>query len=278
MDEGGAEAFGLHLHPVLRQVFRGQLALGAGGVDPALELAKGDLADDGVEHVLDLAGEQEAAALGVLFGVQELPEGELLAEDGGGFGEREGGAGHEHALIGGKALVDAVTEFVGERHDVPVAPLVVHEDVGVHRGDGRVAKGAAVLAGPGVGVDPALVEEALDDGCQPRREAPVGVEDDDLGVVPVVAGVDVLGQGRVAVPVFELVQAHPAGLEGVVAVRKAGVGASHGLDEGVDDLVLDLVGEVAPRDRALEVAPAVLDRLVLGEGVGDAGGRGGCCG
>ena len=134
-----------------------------------------------------------------------------------------------------------------------------------------MAEGAAILAGADGGVDPALVEEALDDGGETRRETAIGVEHDHLGVVPAAALVGVLGQGRVAVPMFEPVEAEPARLDRVVAVRQAGIGVAHRRDQGVDHPVLDLVGEVAARDRPLKRAPAVLDRLVLGQRVGDAG-------
>ena len=54
-------------------------------------------------------------------------------------------------------------------------------------------------------------------------------------------------------------------------MRDPRVGVAGGLDESVDDLVLDLVGEIARGDRALEPAPIVLDLLVLGQCVRDAG-------
>ena len=162
-----------------------------------------------------------------------------------------------------------MAELVGERHDVPGATLVVHQHVGMNARHGRVAKGAGVLARPRRGVDPVAGEEALENLGQRRREAPVGVEHDHLGVRPGDPAVAVLGQGRVAVPVFELLEPEPARLDPVIAMRQARPGVPDRGDQGVDHLVLDLVGEVAARDRAREVAPAVLDLLVLGERVGD---------
>ncbi len=52
------QALGLHRHPGLAQLLGSQLALAAGGVDAALEIVEGDLADDRVDHVLDLAGQK----------------------------------------------------------------------------------------------------------------------------------------------------------------------------------------------------------------------------
>jgi hypothetical protein len=52
-------------------------------------------------------------------------------------------------------------------------------------------------------------------------------------------------------------------------VRERGIGGLHRRRQRVHDLVLDEIGEIARRDRARELAPLVLDFLVLGEGVGD---------
>ena len=62
------ERFTLHRHPDVADRRGRQLALAAGVVQPALELAERDLADDGVEHVLDLGREQKPPAPGVGFG------------------------------------------------------------------------------------------------------------------------------------------------------------------------------------------------------------------
>ena len=65
------------------------------------------------------------------------------------------------------------------------------------------------------------------------------------------------------------VQAEPAGLELVVAVRQPAVIGGDGADEGVDHRVLDHVAAVAVAAGARVLAPGVLGRLVLGERVGD---------
>ncbi len=77
------------------------------------------------------------------------------------------------------------------------------------------------------------------------------------------------GKRRVAVPILQRRHAEPLGLELVIAMRQARIGLPHRRDQRVDHLVLDIVREIARRDRALELAPAVLDLLVLRERVGD---------
>ena len=52
-------------------------------------------------------------------------------------------------------------------------------------------------------------------------------------------------------------------------MRQARIGGLHRLDQRLDGLGLDAVGEVARRGDVREAAPAVGDLLVLGEGVGD---------
>jgi hypothetical protein len=69
--EGRPEAFGLHAHPQRVDVVGRQLALAARGVQLALEIVERDLADDGVDHVLDLAGQQHLA-LGVGLGAASI--------------------------------------------------------------------------------------------------------------------------------------------------------------------------------------------------------------
>ena len=56
----------------------------------ALEIVKRDLADDRVDHVLDLASQQRLPLGFVLGSVQKLAEGQHLAENAGGLGQRQG--------------------------------------------------------------------------------------------------------------------------------------------------------------------------------------------
>jgi len=59
----GAQALALHRQPDLADALGGQLAIPALGMDRALECVEGDLPHHGVDHVLDLAGEQRLALL-----------------------------------------------------------------------------------------------------------------------------------------------------------------------------------------------------------------------
>jgi len=92
--ERRAKALALHLHPDVAQALGTQFALRAFGVDAFFELVKGDLPDDGVHHVLDLAGEKDAPPLGAFFGLQHRLKGQHLAEDGRRFGQRQRRVGH----------------------------------------------------------------------------------------------------------------------------------------------------------------------------------------
>src|SRR5688500_4866875 len=56
-----AEAFALHFEPKLCQSFGREFARLPFGVHLSLEFVKGDLPDDGVQHVLDLLGKQRLA-------------------------------------------------------------------------------------------------------------------------------------------------------------------------------------------------------------------------
>ena len=130
-------------------------------------------------------------------------------------------------------------------------------------------EGAGGLARPGWHVDPGAVEEAPADRGQFRGEGVVGGEDPLLGLGPGDRAVLLLRQGRVAVPVLQLLQTQPLRLHRVVAVRQARIARAHGGDQRVHHLVLDHVGAVAGRSGARVVAPVVDDLLVLGERVGD---------
>ena len=167
--------------------------------------------------------------------------------------------------------MDAVAELVRERHHVARPPLVVHQHVRVHARHRRVAERAGVLARAQGGIDPAPREEAVDDLGERRREPAIGLQHDHLGVVPGHALVAVFGNRRIAIPVLQALQAKPARLERVIAMRQARIGRPDRGDQGVDHLVLDLIGEVARGDRARELAPAILQLLVLGQRVGDQG-------
>ncbi len=58
-----AQALALHAEPEFAEPLGGQFAIAAFGVDRALERIERDLPHHGVDHVLDLAGEQRLALL-----------------------------------------------------------------------------------------------------------------------------------------------------------------------------------------------------------------------
>ena len=72
---------------------------------------KGDLAHDGVQPVLDLAG-QEVAALGLGRLGQQALEHQPFAEDRSGLGQRQGGVGQQCALRRGHRLVHGGGQYV----------------------------------------------------------------------------------------------------------------------------------------------------------------------
>ena len=89
--KGRPEGLDLGLHPVLLEVFAQQLLFLPCGVDAGLEVVEGNLPDHGVEHVLDLACEQDLA-LGVVAGIsKQALESQHFPEHRRGFGERQRG-------------------------------------------------------------------------------------------------------------------------------------------------------------------------------------------
>ncbi len=240
-----AEARGLHLEPDVAQPLGAELAGAALFVDLGLEGMQRDLAHHGVEHVLDLGGQHDLAAHRVGLGLEQRLEGQHLAEHRGGLGQRERRVGQEVALRAREHLVAAMAELVRQGHDVAHLALVVHQQIGVRARHGRVRERARRLAGPRRRVDPRLVEELLSHRGKIGRERAVGPEHDLARLVPRDQPVRRLGQRRVAVPVVERLDAEPARLERVVAVRQPAVIVLHRGDQRVDDLVLDPVRQIA---------------------------------
>ena len=79
----------------------------------------------------------------------------------------------------------------------------------------------------------------------------------------------VFRQGGVAVPKIQLVAVEPARFELVIAMAEGGIAAGHRRDQRLDHFILDLISQIAGRDRPRVAAPFVLNLLVLGQGVGD---------
>src|SRR6185436_4681017 len=116
-------------------------------------------------------------------------------------------------------------------------------------------------------VDPVVVEEARDDHARLVRELAVRIDDDPTRVVPWDL-LRVARDRRRPVVVLEPVDSEQPSLEPVVALRDV-VPRRGRLDERVDRLVRRLVREVARRDPGRIAAHAVVDRLVLQNGVED---------
>src|SRR5438876_5616894 len=83
---------------------------------------------------------------------------------------RQGRAALEVANVARQVLVYPVAQLVGERHHVPKLVGEVHQDIRMSARHGTAAERPAPLAGPELGVDPALLEELADDAPGPRTE------------------------------------------------------------------------------------------------------------
>ena len=173
--EGPPQALGLNLKPDFAKPLRQDLTHAPLGMDPRLEAVEGDLPHYRIEHILDLAGQQQPAPPRVGLGIQDGAEGQHLAENARGFRKGERRAGSKIALrLTRQNLMHTMPQLMGERHHVPCTAMVVHEDIGMRGGHGRVGEGAAGLARPQPGVDPGAVEEALADLRQHRAEGAIG--------------------------------------------------------------------------------------------------------
>ena len=204
-----AEQLGLGLGPELADALDRELALvAARGVDAVLELVHRDLAEDGRDLALDRLGQQARGARpGSSASLEQAAEDDLLGEHRGRLGDRQRGVLVEDALLAGERLVQAVAELVGEGEHVAAAVGVVEHHVGVDRGDGRGAEGAAALDRRRRRVDPALVEEALDAISAARSENEANESSDQLAALLPGDLLVVAGDRRHAVVVGEALEA-----------------------------------------------------------------------
>jgi len=265
--ESIAKALRLDAHPERVDVVRCQLAVGAGRVQLAFEVVEGDLADHGVDHVLDLAGQEHLARRLVLCPGQQAAEGQHFAEDAGGLGQRQGRRGQHLALRGRQHLMNPVAKFMRQRHHVARLAEVVEHDIGVDLGHRRMGEGAGRLAGFHRGVDPAPLEERARDPRHLGGEGGIGTQHRVARLVPADGALFLDRQGRVAVPDLQPLQPQPFRLQPVVAVAEPRIGGDHGIAQRRDHLGLDMVGKVAAVLRIGHLAPAILDLLFLGQRV-----------
>ena len=161
--------------------------------------------------------------------------------------------------------VQAVPELVREREDVAPARRPVQQHVRMVRRHRVRAERAGAFSRAGGRVDPRAVEEALRGVGQLPGERSVRVEHQILGGAPADLRLDV-GDGSHAVVVGDAVEAEEPRLQRVPPLRDR-VATLHRVDEGLHGCVAGLVGEVAARDPAVEVAEPVVDGLVGEQGV-----------
>ena len=175
----------------------------------AFKVIEGDLAYHRVDHILDLAGQQDLA-LCVRSGViQHFLEGQHFAKDAGCFRQGQRCGGEQFALTSGQHLMNAVPKLMGQCHDIARFPQIVEHHVGVHIGDCRMSKGPWCLAGLDACIDPAFGEKRLGQVAHARVKGGVRIHDHALRRRPVDRAGVFDWQGRVAIPNLHLVEAQP---------------------------------------------------------------------
>ena len=158
-----------------------------------------------------------------------------------------------------------------QRHHVARPAVVVQQQIGMRARHGRMGEGAGRLARPHRRVDPAAARRTA------RRPPPARARTRRRPSAPcsrassqAIVAVLIVRQRRVAVPVLQLRQAEPARLQPVIAVRQARdswprTAATSASTTSSSTILERLREEIGAR----EVAPAVVDLLVLGQRVGD---------
>ena len=221
-----------------------------------------DLPHHGVDHVLDLAGEQGLALPAFVVSdssrlkVSISPNTLAVSASVSGVGAISAPSGRQH-------LMHAMAEFMRQRHHVARLALVVHQHVRVRRRRGRMRERAGRLARPHRRVDPAIGEETLGDIGHFGREAAIGRQHHLLRLGPGDGAGRRERQRRVAVPMRELLLFEPAGFQLVIAVRQLWIGRAQRSDQRIHHLALDAVVEMAGIRDVLEAAPAIGNFLSL---------------
>ena len=159
--QGRPKALALHVEPDVADALGGQLAAATFVMNALLEGDERDLAHDRVQHVLDLAGEHDAAALRVGLAREEGAEGQHLAKDRRGFGQGQRRVGHQGPLPRRQHLMHAMAQLVRQGHHIAQAALVIQQQIGMRARYGRMRKRARRLARPHRRVDPASLKEVL---------------------------------------------------------------------------------------------------------------------
>ena len=215
----------------------------ASSVARVLVAVEGHLAEDGREGVLDLAAKERQPDLGVLLLRHDPVEGQCLAEHRCRLSQRQRRVIVEHVLPGRQPVMKPMPQLV--RHDQRVAQLAgeVQQHVRVVIGRHAHAVGATVLARHDGGVDPAVLEEILDQRPGLLRESVVGAEHKLLRILPGEVARRVADR-RVAIPFMELADVEELPLDAVVADADV-VSVRDRVDQRLHGLVRCLVGQVA---------------------------------
>src|SRR5207237_2644324 len=102
---------------------------------------------------------------------KELLEGKHLAEHRRSLGERQRGRRHQRTIRRGQYLMDAMAEFMRERHHVARLAHIVEQYIGMRRRYSRMRKGARLFSGADRRIDPTLPEKLVRHLSHPRRES-----------------------------------------------------------------------------------------------------------
>ena len=205
--------------------------------------------------------------MGVGLPRHQPSERERLAEHRRRLGQGQRRRGVEEPPVAGEVAVQAVAQLVRQRQDGPPLPREAHQHVGMDTGHRGGAEGPVLLVRADGGVDPAGLEELLDDIAGHRGERPVRVEHERPCVLP---GQRACGapDRRRAVVVLQPVEAEQRCLQPVVALRDV-VAGSDRVDQRLHRLVGGLVGEIARAEPVRVAAEPVLDGLVVQQRVQD---------
>ncbi len=264
-----SKAFLLHIQPDFADTIRRQFALAPFVVDAQFEVIKGYLAHHRVQHILDLAGQHGFAPRRVFLALQQRSKRQHLTKHARGFRQRQRRVAFQMPLLRRQHLMHPVPEFMSECHHIARPPHIVEQQIGMRGRHGRMGEGARRFAGTGLRINPAIVEKAPADSGKVGRKFSIGRQHDVPRLTPAVKRVARIGQRRVAVPVIHHPLAKPFRLQPIIAVRQIGIRVLHRRRQGLDDLILHLIAEIAGRLRRRVAPPAILDLLVLGERIGD---------
>ena len=121
----------LRFHPDVRDFIAGQLGIPAGIVKACLEIVEGDLPDNSVQHILNLASKKPLPDRRIIRAVNQPAKGQHLGKDRSGFSQCQRCVGHQISAISSKALVNAVAHLVRQRHHITRLAGKIHQNIGM---------------------------------------------------------------------------------------------------------------------------------------------------